>query len=185
MMALAAIPPARAEKYLCLEMVTAVVVRFVWGLASAGDLYGPSAYVPILVTYGFLALVVMVPVAAGPAAIFGAIVLAAVLLQATPVGKKLAGTTVGSTVTGTLANYSAKVAGKPPTTAAASATKPAAGAKPTPATNPFGSIAGNATAGANSVPGPPAPATFPAWVTGTPPADYSQPPPNPYKGITG
>jgi hypothetical protein len=88
-----------AEKWLAMEMVLVVVARMVQGFrAQGGGLPAAGSYVPILVTYGALSVLVLWDEAAEIAVVLGLLVLIAVLLR--PEGAR---STVGREVTSALA----------------------------------------------------------------------------------
>lgn len=78
-----------AERWLALEFVTTCVVRTIAGFREQGDLLGPQNYAAIIAAYAMLSMLVLWDVTADLAAVFGALLLLAVLLRPTADGSNL------------------------------------------------------------------------------------------------
>lgn len=76
----------QAERWLALEFVGVVVVRTLHGFREQSGLLGPQQYGAIVAGYAFLSLLVMSDTTAELGAVFGALILLAVLLRPTSSG---------------------------------------------------------------------------------------------------
>lgn len=97
---------------LAMEMVGVVVVRLVQGFRG-GYMPGPSQFVPLLLTYGGLSILVMYDPLAEIAVILGLLVLLSTLLY-TPKGDDQS---VGAGITGSLSKLAEHIGTSPPTKA--------------------------------------------------------------------
>lgn len=96
-----------AERWLALEFVGAVVVRTIAGFREQDALLGPQNYAAIMIAYGMLSVLVLSDTTADLAAVFGALLLLAILLRPTETG------TAGSAVAEAFAAFNKNVRDNP------------------------------------------------------------------------
>lgn len=102
----------QAERWLALEFLGVVVVRTIHGFHAQQGLLGPQQYGAIVAGYGMLSVLVLSDTTAELGAVFGALILLAVLLRPTDTGRPL-----GADTARAVAAYAEHVGTNPPSLA--------------------------------------------------------------------
>jgi hypothetical protein len=102
----------QAERWLAMEFIVVVLIRTIHGFVEQHDLLGPQSYAAMIAAYGLLSVLVLFSATAELGAVFGALIVLAVLMRPTK-----SGSIVGVETARSVAAFTGNVAKNPPTLA--------------------------------------------------------------------